>query len=223
MPSRASSASQASSARRAGRARADAAEQRVALRQRARVGGPRRRRGPARARPPPGRGGRAGRRARPSRARAARAGRRSPAAARRGRPGCPPRCRRARRRFASPGWKPASSRCVASSSRVSITTRATRGAAAHQLALVRRARRRAGAAEVDGLEQVGLAGAVGADHHGQPARQLQLGRLVVAEVAQLEAGDEHRPPLDVQADRHDQVDEAGALVARLDQARAAAG
>jgi hypothetical protein len=57
------------------------------------------------------------------------------------------------------------------------------GAAAHQLALVRRARRRPGTTEVGGLEQVRLAGAVGADHHGQPWGQVQLGRLVVAEVA----------------------------------------
>ena len=48
------------------------------------------------------------------------------------------------------------------------TTRVAVGAEAHQLALVARARRAAGAAEVERLEQVRLAGAVGAVDDRQP-------------------------------------------------------
>ncbi len=58
---------------------------------------------------------------------------------------------------------------------------------AHQLALVARARRAPGAAEVDRLEQVRLTGAVRSVHDGQPVAQGGLGARIGAEVAQLNA------------------------------------
>ena len=67
-------------------------------------------------------------------------------------------------------------------------------AAAHQLALVRGARRAGRAAEVERLEQVRLAGAVGPADHRQPVAELDLRPLVVAEVAQLDARDAHGAP-----------------------------
>ena len=85
----------------------------------------------------------------------------------------------------------------------------------------RRARR---AAEVERLEQVGLAGAVRARRSTvRPVAELDLRTLVVAEVAQLDARRRAPARLHVQADRHDEVAEAGAVVPGLDQARAAAG
>ena len=60
-------------------------------------------------------------------------------------------------------------------------------AEAHQLALVARARRAARAAEVDRLEQVRLAGAVGAVHDRQALAERGLGARIGAEVAQLHA------------------------------------
>ncbi len=59
---------------------------------------------------------------------------------------------------------------------------------AHQLALVAGARRASGAAEVQRLQQVGLAGAVRSVHDGQALPQRRLGAGVGTEVAQLHAG-----------------------------------
>ncbi len=64
-------------------------------------------------------------------------------------------------------------------------------AEAHQLALVARPRRAPGAAEVDRLEQVGLARAVGPVHDGQARPERGLGAGVGAKVAQLDAEHAH--------------------------------
>ena len=66
-----------------------------------------------------------------------------------------------------------------------------RSAEAHQLALVARARRARGAAEVEGLEEVRLAGAVGAVNDGQAGAETRLGARVRAEIAHLDADDAH--------------------------------
>ena len=63
---------------------------------------------------------------------------------------------------------------------------------AHDLALVRRPARAPGAAEVQGLEEVRLARAVRAVDDRQPLAERDVGARVGAEVAQPEAGDEHR-------------------------------
>jgi hypothetical protein len=65
------------------------------------------------------------------------------------------------------------------------------GVEAHDLALVRRAAGPARAPEVQRLEQVRLAGAVGAVQHRQPGTERDVGRRVGAEVAHAQAGDEH--------------------------------
>src|SRR5688500_7831927 len=66
-------------------------------------------------------------------------------------------------------------------------------ATTHELAFVRRPRRAPGAAEVDGLQQVRLARTVSARDDGQAGGQLDLRRLVVTEVAQLDALQAHGP------------------------------
>jgi hypothetical protein len=66
-----------------------------------------------------------------------------------------------------------------------------RRAEADDLALVGRPARPAGAAEVQALEQVGLARAVATRDHGQPRAQRHLEALVAPEVAQRQAGDPH--------------------------------
>jgi len=63
---------------------------------------------------------------------------------------------------------------------------------ADQLALVARARRTSGAAEVQGLQQVGLARAVGSGDHRQPRAERGLGGLVAAEVPHADLSDSHR-------------------------------
>ena len=65
-------------------------------------------------------------------------------------------------------------------------------AAPDQFPLVRGPRRLAGTPEVDALEQVGLAGAVGAHDHREIAVELELALGVVAEVVDLEARDPQR-------------------------------
>ncbi len=60
-----------------------------------------------------------------------------------------------------------------------------------QLAVVGGARRSTGAAEVQRLEEVGLAGAVRPGDHGQPRPERDLGRRVVAEVPEGRGGDPH--------------------------------
>ena len=64
---------------------------------------------------------------------------------------------------------------------------------AHELALVGGPARMAGAAEVERLEQVALAGAVRPADHGEALAEGHLGPLVVAEVAQAGARDAHPP------------------------------
>ncbi len=96
-------------------------------------------------------------------------------------------------------------------------------AAPDHLPLVGRPRGARGTAEVDRLEEVRLARPVRTADHGQPRRQRDLRAVVVAEVAHLDARYAHAARLHVQADRHDEVPEAGALVPGLDQARAGAG
>jgi hypothetical protein len=70
-----------------------------------------------------------------------------------------------------------------------------RGVEAHDLALVRRPARVAGAAEVQALDEVRLARPVAAVDHGQAGAQLDVRGRVAAEVAQAQAGDEHRAAL----------------------------
>ncbi len=65
------------------------------------------------------------------------------------------------------------------------------GLEAHDLALVRRPARTAGAAEVQRLEEVRLAGAVAPVHDGQAGAELDVRALVAAKVAQPQAGREH--------------------------------
>ena len=62
---------------------------------------------------------------------------------------------------------------------------------AQQLALVGGPARAPGAAEVQRLEEVRLAGAVGPVHDGEPLAQPDLGRGVAAEVAHAQAGHHH--------------------------------
>ena len=62
---------------------------------------------------------------------------------------------------------------------------------AHDLARVRGPARLRGEPEVEGLEHVRLAGAVGANHHVEPGPESDLGALVVAEVPQDQARDVH--------------------------------
>ena len=64
---------------------------------------------------------------------------------------------------------------------------------AHDLALVARPARAAGAAEVERLEQVRLAGAVRTRDHGEALAQRRLRLFVAAEIAQADAEDAHRP------------------------------
>ena len=223
IPRRASSASQASSGGHAPGARANAGQQRVSLGQGAGVGGARRhpRRPDARRRA--GRDGRGAPTGAPLTS-SSRSGMKTLTSGRDSRPGGASRSAPSRRRcFGSPGSKPTSSRCSPSSTREVERHPRDRRAAANQLALVGGARRARGAAEVDRLEEIGLAGPVGPADHGQAGRQRDLGTLVVAEVAQLDARHAHDAPLHVQADRHDEVPEPGALVPGLDQARDAAG
>ena len=81
----------------------------------------------------------------------------------------------------------------------------------------------AGAAEVERVEQVRLAGAVAAGDDRHARAQLDVGGGVAAEVAQREAHDPHGGDrLDVQPDRHDEVEEA-AVVRPPGSGRAAAG
>jgi hypothetical protein len=66
------------------------------------------------------------------------------------------------------------------------------GVEAHDLALRRRAARAPGAAEVQALEQVGLARPVRPVHDGEPLAQRDVRARVGAEVAQAQASDEHQ-------------------------------
>ena len=91
-----------------------------------------------------------------------------------------------------PGWKPTLSSCGRPSSSSSTRHAGGVGVEAHELALVARPRRASGAAEVDRLEQVRLAGAVGAVDDGQTLTEGDLGARVGAEVAQLDAEHAHR-------------------------------
>ena len=87
-------------------------------------------------------------------------------------------------RLGCPGSKPTASSCGPSSSERAHDNARRAGAEANHLTLVRRAARTAGAAEVQRLEQVRLAGAVGPGDHGQALAELDLGMFVAAEVAQ---------------------------------------
>ena len=69
------------------------------------------------------------------------------------------------------------------------------GTEADQLALVAGARRAAGAAVVDGLEQVRLAGAIRPVYDRQAGAQARLGARVRAEVAHLHADHLHAAAL----------------------------
>ena len=62
---------------------------------------------------------------------------------------------------------------------------------AHDLALVGGPARAPGAAEVQRLEEVRLAGAVAAVDDRQARAELDVGALVATKVAQAQAGDEH--------------------------------
>ena len=64
-------------------------------------------------------------------------------------------------------------------------------AEADHLAIAAGPRRARGATKVDGLKQVGLAGAVGPMHNGQSLSESCLGASVGAEVAHLDADDPH--------------------------------
>jgi hypothetical protein len=65
------------------------------------------------------------------------------------------------------------------------------GVEAHQLALVRRPARAPGAPEVQRLQEVRLARAVGPVHDREPLAQPDLGRGVAAEVPQAQARHDH--------------------------------
>jgi len=65
---------------------------------------------------------------------------------------------------------------------------------AHQLALGASTLRVAGAAEVERLEQVRLAGAVGTMDDGQAVAEMSLGPRIGAKVAQLHAENQHLTP-----------------------------
>ena len=69
------------------------------------------------------------------------------------------------------------------------------GVEADDLALVGGAARAAGAAEVQRLEQVRLAGAVAPVHHRQARPEVDVRALVATKVAQPQARDEHRAAL----------------------------
>ena len=223
MPWRASSRSQAPSASRRCRPRAYAGEQGVALREGARVRRACRRRAPARARPRAGRDAPGGPPGAPLTS-SSRSGRNTLTGGRASRPGGPSSgLPSSAIRLGSPGSNPTSSRCDALVVGQVERDPGDRGAAADQLALVGGARGAAGAAEVDGLEQVRLAGAVGPADHRQPVGQLDRSPLVVAELAQPRRARRARPRLHVQANRHHEVAKAGAVVTRLDEARDGVG
>ena len=57
-------------------------------------------------------------------------------------------------------------------------------AKAHELALVASAQRVSGAAEVEGLQQVGLTGAVGPVKDGEALPEVRLGPGICAEIPQ---------------------------------------
>ena len=80
-------------------------------------------------------------------------------------------------------------------------------AEAHELAIVARARRSGGAAEVERLQQVGLTHPVRSVDYGEALADRRLGARVGAEVAHLHADDAHGSTSDVETDRHDQVHE----------------
>jgi len=62
----------------------------------------------------------------------------------------------------------------------------------NQLAPIRGPERAAGEGEVEGLEQVGLAGAVGADQADHPLPQLDPRIAQAAQRPRFDGGDQHR-------------------------------
>ena len=205
---------------------AHAGEQRVALGQRLRVAAARRASAPATAPPRPGRGARGAATAAPLIS-SRRSGRKTLTS---GRDGCSPSPSTGDAVDADPlrlARLEADAQLVRAVATLDLDLNPSRRLAeAHDLALVARAARAAGAAEVQRLEEVRLAGAVAAVDDGQPGAEGDVRARVGAEVPHPEARDTSHGPgsqaSDVEPDRHDQVEEP-AVVAGLDQARAAAG
>src|SRR5207253_4251451 len=97
--------------------------------------------------------------------------------------------------------------------------RSRQGAAeGDQVATVRSAKGATGEGEVEGLDQIRLAGAVGTDDADDPRLQLDPDAVEAAQGAGLDRGDEHGgltrpagPRSDVEPDRHHQVAEVVSL------------